>query len=114
MLSTKSSPEKLSPPDSLLEFTYNHDFDNNGALYFLGTQGMKKNWQNPHSIGMVKAFASSINAGKVSDFVGRSAVMNCRTGPHPLSFFGVDIGSERALVPTAYSLRNRNASTSVL
>jgi hypothetical protein len=30
------------------EFIYHHDFDENGALYFLGSFGSKRVWQNPH------------------------------------------------------------------
>lgn len=27
-----------------IEFVYDHDFDENGALYYLGTYGMKRSW----------------------------------------------------------------------
>ncbi len=40
--------------------------------------------------------------------------MNCRTLNEPFSFFGVDLGEGRHLIPTCYSLRNRNSSTHVL
>jgi hypothetical protein len=30
------------------EFIYEYDFDENGALYFLGSFGKKRLWQNPH------------------------------------------------------------------
>ena len=33
------------------EFVYEHDFDENGALFFLGSFGKRKMWQNPHLIG---------------------------------------------------------------
>jgi hypothetical protein len=61
----------------------------------------------------VQAFASSVGAGTVDNFVGR-AVTNCRTNNEPLSYFGVDLGEGRKLVPTAYTIRNRNSTTHVI
>lgn len=60
------------------EFIYEHDFDENGAVYFLGSFGKKRMWQNPHTVGQVQAFASSVGAGTVDLFLGRVAT-NCRT-----------------------------------
>ena len=51
-------------------FKYTYDFDENGALYYLGTKGRRHQYRNPHEINMVKAFASSVSKGQVSDFVG--------------------------------------------
>jgi hypothetical protein len=33
------------------EFIYEYDFDENGALFYLGSFGKKRLWQNPHLIG---------------------------------------------------------------
>jgi hypothetical protein len=41
-------------------------------------------------------------------------VVNCRTGNEPYSYFGVDLGEGRKLLPTCYSIRNRNSSTFVM
>ena len=101
----------MSVPKPIFKYTY--DFDENGALYFLGTKGKRHQYRNPHEINMVKAFASSISKGQVSDFVGRNLV-NLRTENEENSFFGVDLGKNRSLVPTAYSLRNRNSSSHVM
>ena len=94
-------------------FKYNYDFDENGALYYIGTLGKKYIYRNPHELKLVKAFASSISKGEISDFVGRNLV-NLRTENEELSYFGVDLGINRRLIPSAYSLRNRNSSTHVL
>ncbi len=96
-----------------LEFTYDHDFDENGVFFFLGSQGKRKAWTNPHALGMVQCFSTSIGGGKVEDFVGRSLV-NCRTLNEPFSFFGVDLGEGRLLVPSCYSIKNRNSTTHVM
>ena len=101
----------MSVPKPIFKYTY--DFDENGALYYLGTRGKRHQYRNPHEINMVKAFASSISKGQVSDFVGRNLV-NLRTENEENSFFGVDLGKNRTLVPTAYSLRNRNSSSHVM
>ena len=95
------------------EFIYEYDFDENGALYFLGSFGKKRLWQNPHQIGQVQAFASSIGAGTVDLFVGRIAT-NCRTQNEPFSYYGVDLGEGRQILPTCYTIRNRNSTTHVM
>lgn len=92
---------------------YAHDFDENGALYYLGTSGMRKIWQNPHMLKLVQCFASSVGSGQVEDIVGRQ-VVNCRTLNEPFSYFGVDLGEGRFIVPACYSLKNRNSTTHVL
>ena len=101
----------MSIPKPIFKYTY--DFDENGALYFLGTKGKRYQYRNPHEINMVKAFASSLSKGNISDFVGRE-LTNLRTENEENSFFGVDLGSNRTLVPSAYSIRNRNSSSHVM
>ena len=55
---------------------------------------------------------SSIRSGKLEDFVGRSA-SNLSTNNEKNSYFGVDLGKDRYLFPTAYTIRNRNSTTHV-
>ena len=123
----KSSPGPYPPQDPRISqnfyrsqkvnyypiFKYTYDFDENGALYYLGTKGKRRQYRNPHELNIVTAFASSLSKGKVSDFVGRNLV-NLRTENEENSFFGVDLGENRTLVPMAYSIRNRNSSTHVM
>ena len=52
-----SSQVYTGPPT---EFLFDHNFDEKGALYYLGSFGKQRNWQNPHVIGLVQAFASSM------------------------------------------------------
>jgi hypothetical protein len=87
--------------------------DENGALFYLGSLGKRHLWQNPHKIQKVTVFASSIGAGSLEDFVGRT-VTNCRTSNEINSYFGVDLDSDRALLPTCYTIRNRNSTTFVM
>ena len=79
------------PPN---EFAFQSHFDENGALFFLGSFGKRRLWQNPHLLGQIQAFSSSIGSGKPEDVVGRTMV-NCRTGNEPFSYFGVDLGEGR-------------------
>jgi len=69
--------------------------------------------QNPHKIGQVQVFFSSLGKGSYEDFVGRTA-MNCRTLNEPSSFMGVDLGKNRFIMPNCYTIRNRPSSTHVM
>ena len=94
-------------------FKYEYDFDENGVLYYLGSMGKTAPYKNPYEIGQVKVFASSIGKGSLGDFVGRHLV-NLRTMNEENSYFGVDLGAERYLIPSSYSIRNRNSSGHVM
>lgn len=113
------APQRMNQPPILTEppqeFFYDYNFDENGVLYYLGTFGKRRMWQNPHTTSQVQAFASSISPKcSIDSFVGRGPVQNCRTEDQEYSFFGVDLGLERRLVPTYYTLRNRNSTSHVL
>jgi len=95
------------------EFSYNYDFDQNGVFYFLGTVGKSTSYKNPHITKQAKAFYSSLGKGNISNFIGRE-LENLRTLNEPYSFFGVDIGEERYLIPSAYTIKNRNSSSHVM
>lgn len=108
-------PQKLNQTmasNQQKKFSYEYDFDENGALFFLGSGGKRRLWQNPHD-KYVQAFASSIGAGHPSNFVGREAT-NCRTQNEVTSYFGVDLREGRHLLPDFYTLRNRNSTTHAL
>jgi hypothetical protein len=94
-------------------FKYEYDFDENGVMYYLGTMGKTSPYKNPYEIGQVKVFASSIGKGSLGDFVGRHLV-NLRTMNEESSYFGVDLGAERYLIPSSYSIKNRNSSGHVM
>ena len=64
-------------------------------------------------MGIVKVFSSSLGKGNLSDFVGRNLV-NLRTENEENSFFGVDLGENRYLNPSCYSIKNRNSSSHVM
>lgn len=100
-------------PNKTIEFNYDYDFDENGIFYYLGSLGKSSIFRNPHEIGQIKVLSSSLGKGKLSDLVSRE-MLNLRTLNEPNSYFGVDLGEERFLIPTCYSIRNRNSSSHVM
>mmetsp|Transcript_33095 Transcript_33095/g.73777 ORF Transcript_33095/g.73777 Transcript_33095/m.73777 type:complete len:595 (+) Transcript_33095:61-1845(+) len=102
--------------ESPLLFRHARDFDEGGALFWLGTSARTQAWRNPASLGHVQPLASSIGYGiqaKCEDIVGRAAV-SLRTANEPQSYFGVDLRGERLLVASGYCLRNRDSTSHVL
>jgi hypothetical protein len=97
----------------IVKFKYKNDFDKNGALYYIGTLGLSKKYNNPHKLKLIKAFGSPLLNGNYCDFVGRENV-NLITENEENSFFGVDLGLNRNLIPTLYSIKNRDSSSNVL
>ena len=48
-------PQRMNQPPALTEgpqdFVFEYNFDENGALYFLGSLGRRRLWMNPHQLG---------------------------------------------------------------
>lgn len=109
----ESDPDNIDDEDDEIEFRYNYDFDENGALYYLGTKGHTQNYVNPYTLSQVKVYFSSMGRGSYEDFVGRSLV-NCRTLNEPNAFMGIDFGPERYLIPSCYTIKNRDSTRHVL
>ncbi|KAJ4458074.1 hypothetical protein PAPYR_6344 [Paratrimastix pyriformis] len=82
-----SAPATCAAPG--LVFTYDHDMDEQGLFYYIGTPGRTQPWQNPALAGWVTATRSQEFAGKV------------------------DLGTRRLFAPTRYTLRHSNTPTSV-
>ena len=112
-LSSNINNQIIPPANYNIKFKYKNDFDKNGALYFIGTYGLTRKYQNPHDLKLVKAFGSSLLSGFYEDFVGRNLVNLCSENEEN-SFFGVDLGPNRTLLPTLYSIKNRDSSSNVL
>ena len=108
-----SNKQLKYPLNYNIKFKYKYDFDRNGIFYYIGTYGLSREYQNPHDVKLVKAFGSSLLSGYFSDFVGRN-IANLCTENEENSFFGVDLGPNRYLLPTLYSIRNRDSSSNVL
>ena len=96
------------------EFLYHSDFDKKGVLFYLGTLGYQTVWQNPDSVQrQVRAFSSALSSGQPCDVLGRE-IGNTHTVNQPFSFFGLQLGLGRRLLPACYSIRNRKSENYVL
>ncbi|GMT23830.1 hypothetical protein PFISCL1PPCAC_15127 [Pristionchus fissidentatus] len=110
----KEAAEKGEP----LRFTYTSDFDDNGIIYWLGTNGKTETeWTNPASVGVVVAGSSDSPRqpfGRPEDILSRdSNALNCHTGDDKNSFFSIDMGV--LMRPSNYTLRHsRGYSRSAL
>lgn len=92
-----------------LEFKYESDFDENGIMYWVGTNAKKaKDWVNParHSLVVVTSSEGrSLPYGRLEDVLSRdSPAINCHTNDDKSAWFNIDTGLY--IIPTHYSLRH--------
>lgn len=89
-------------------FKHQQDFDENGLIYFVGTNGKSTDWVNPGQYGLVSVTSSEgkqLPYGKLEDILSRDSIsINCHTKDNKKAWFAVDLGV--FLVPTAYTLRH--------
>lgn len=89
------------------QLEYEFDFDENGALYWIGSKGKTETFQNPHNTGAVTAAMSTVYKGEVSNVVARSIELAPNyTNNAPNSFFAVDFGPNRLLLADKYTIRH--------
>ncbi|KAJ4459799.1 putative E3 ubiquitin-protein ligase HECTD1 [Paratrimastix pyriformis] len=95
-------------------FTYDHDMDDRGLFYYIGTQGNTQPWRNPAEAGWVTVSRSSPEGGRgrASDALGRKACISW-TPSHPNAWWQVDLGAGRLFTPTRYTLRHCDAADNV-
>ena len=79
----------------------------------MGTFGKSLPYTNPYTLNQVRVFFSSMGRGSYEDLVGRSLV-NCRTLNEPNAFMGIDFGADKNLVPSCYTIRNRDSTRHVM
>ena len=88
------------------EFKYARDFDENGLLFHIGTEGGRGPWRNPMEAGLgVTVTSSSQGYGQPHMVVGREGV-SCYTMNALSSWFAIDLGAGRCIRPTHYTLRH--------
>ena len=90
------------------EFKHQQDFDENGIIYFIGTNGKTTDWTNPAQFGLVVVTSSEgkhLPYGKLEDILSRESIsVNCHTKDIKKSWFAIDLGLY--IIPTAYTLRH--------
>uniref|UniRef100_A0AAV2JG34 E3 ubiquitin-protein ligase n=1 Tax=Knipowitschia caucasica TaxID=637954 RepID=A0AAV2JG34_KNICA len=90
-------------------FRHQHDFDENGLIYWVGTNAKTAyEWVNPAAYGLVVVTSSegrNLPYGRLEDILSRdSSALNCHTNDDKNAWFAVDLGLW--LVPSAYTLRH--------
>uniref|UniRef100_A0A1B6DIC7 E3 ubiquitin-protein ligase n=1 Tax=Clastoptera arizonana TaxID=38151 RepID=A0A1B6DIC7_9HEMI len=107
--STFSFVKRLKEPNTKLVFKHQHDFDENGIIYWIGTNGKTSaEWVNPGQYGLVVVTSSdgrNLPYGKHEDILSRdSSALNCHTNDDKRAWFSIDLGLW--LIPTSYTLRH--------
>lgn len=92
-----------------IDFKHQHDFDENGIIYYIGTNGKTQlEWVNPAQYGLVIVTCSEgkqLPYGKLEDILSRDNIsINCHTKDNKKSWFAIDMGMY--IIPTAYTLRH--------
>ncbi|KAJ4455946.1 hypothetical protein PAPYR_8967 [Paratrimastix pyriformis] len=103
--SLESAPSASVTVSQATVFTYDHDMDDRGLFYYLGTQGRTQPWQNPAEAGWVTVTRSSEDQGKASDALGRQPCNSCTGDGVPNSWWQFDLGAERLFTPTRFPAR---------
>lgn len=90
-------------------FRHQHDFDENGIIYWVGTNAKTAyEWVNPAAYGLVVVTSSegrNLPYGRLEDILSRdSSALNCHTNDDKNAWFAVDLGLW--VVPSAYTLRH--------
>ncbi|KAJ4459485.1 putative E3 ubiquitin-protein ligase HECTD1 [Paratrimastix pyriformis] len=101
-----SAPATCTRP--VVVFRYDHDMDERGLFYYIGTQGRTQPWQNPAEAGWVTVTRSSEGGtGSASEALGRQPCTSL-TENQPNAWWQVDLGAGRLFMPTRYTLRHSN------
>ncbi|XP_038260486.1 E3 ubiquitin-protein ligase HECTD1 isoform X8 [Dermochelys coriacea] len=90
-------------------FRHQHDFDENGIIYWIGTNAKTAyEWVNPAAYGLVVVTSSegrNLPYGRLEDILNReSSALNCHTNDDKNAWFAIDLGLW--VIPSAYTLRH--------
>ncbi|KAK7103616.1 E3 ubiquitin-protein ligase HECTD1-like isoform X2 [Littorina saxatilis] len=101
--------KQLKENGATITFTHQSDFDDNGLIYWIGTNGRNVvEWVNPGQYGLVVITSSegrSLPYGKLEDILSReTAALNCHTNDDKKAWFAIDLGVW--IVPSCYTLRH--------
>jgi E3 ubiquitin-protein ligase HECTD1 len=80
-----------------MTFTHERDFDDNGIIYWIGTNGgTTTEWVNPAQVGLVVVSSSegkNLPYGRLEDILSRdSSALNCHTNDDKRAWFAIDLG----------------------
>lgn len=97
-----------------IKLSYSFDGDTSGLFYFIGTEGRKTPWQNPHTAGFIQVTMSSVYASDHNNphyLVDRQVNANIATQHIKDSWYKINLGNYK-LQPNFYSIRARNYPSS--
>eukprot|EP01119_Soliformovum_irregulare_P010994 TRINITY_DN2720_c0_g1_i3.p1 TRINITY_DN2720_c0_g1~~TRINITY_DN2720_c0_g1_i3.p1 ORF type:complete len:200 (+),score=23.39 TRINITY_DN2720_c0_g1_i3:175-774(+) len=86
------------------ELKYKRDGDENGCFYWIGTNYGIEPYRNPACCGRVRVDATHA----YPNFIGRRPFWVKNVGDDPFSWYFVDIGPNRLMVPNCYTLTYGN------
>ncbi|KAH8244435.1 hypothetical protein KR026_009855 [Drosophila bipectinata] len=89
-------------------FSHSFDFDEEGLIFYIGSNAKTCDWVNPAQYGLVQVTSSegkTLPYGKLEDILSRDSVsLNCHTKDNKKAWFAIDLGVY--IIPTAYTLRH--------
>lgn len=100
-----TSRRLLPRPSFGILFDYAYDYDQKGIIFWIATNRGREPWTNPHSAGRLRVTASSIEKGDPVKLVSKKP-SELWSGDVPASWFAIDLGPSRTLVPNYYTLRH--------
>lgn len=104
----KKLKENTNNLNSKFDFKHQQDFDENGIIYYIGTNGKTTEWANPAQFGLIVVTSSEgkhLPYGKLEDILSRENIsVNCHTKDIKKAWFAIDLGL--FIIPTAYTLRH--------
>ena len=101
--------KKLKEPNTKIQFNHQRDFDENGIIFWIGTNGKTTTeWVNPAQVGLVMVTSSegrNLPYGRLEDILSRdNSALNCHTNDDKRAWFSIDLGLW--LIPSCYTLRH--------
>ena len=98
----------------LHECPFTYPFDKNGAIWWIGTEGGKKDYENPQLTGELYLEISTLYRGKLDNLTSYTTPTNSAeriaaatyTNNSSHSWLVVDFGPERALRPSYYAIKH--------
>lgn len=115
LVNVKTLPASVHPTLHK-ELEYEAPFDENGVLYWIGTQGGEREYSNPHMTGQVQVQMScKWYASNAAIYVeNKLESLPAYDESQPCSWVEVDLGKERQLVPNYYCLRGYDKMKNIL
>uniref|UniRef100_W8ARD3 E3 ubiquitin-protein ligase n=1 Tax=Ceratitis capitata TaxID=7213 RepID=W8ARD3_CERCA len=100
--------KKLREHRQGMVFKHHYDFDEEGLMFYIGSNGGTCEWVNPAQYGLVQVTSSegkTLPYGKLEDILSRDSVsVNCHTKDNKKAWFAIDLGVY--IIPNAYTLRH--------